>query len=41
MQRWTMTEDRVTDLKVTAIALGAVMTLAMIGFMLELAMPPI
>jgi len=41
MKHWVMTDERITDLKVIAIALSAVMTLAAIGFMLEFTLPPI
>jgi hypothetical protein len=41
MKRWIMTADHVTDLTVTAAALGAVITFAAIGFMLALMIPQI
>lgn len=39
MERRTMTADHTTDVAVTAIALGVVITIAVIGFMLAWALP--
>ncbi len=39
MNRWIMSADLVTDLTVTATALGAVIAFAVIGFVLVLSMP--
>jgi hypothetical protein len=41
MNRWIMSADLVTDLTVTATALGAVIMFAAIGFVLILSIPPI
>ena len=41
MKCWTMSENLITDLKVTALALSAVMTFVVLGFIFALAIPPI
>jgi hypothetical protein len=41
MNRWIMGADLLNDITVTAIALGAVMTFAVIGFVLVFSIPPI
>jgi hypothetical protein len=41
MNRWIMSADLLNDLTVTAVALGAVIMFAAIGFMLVLSIPPI
>ncbi len=41
MKHWTLSEDLLTELEVAAIALGAVMSFAILGFALTYVIAPI